>query len=147
MRLPAGSRVRLLLLPAGAAGSLSIGATVIWSTEAPGWRHGLAFATADAGRAAAWFDELIAGTTRILHLDRGPDRIGPGDRIYVARAPQEPTTSEEALVLRLASARVSMAELCAAFGARWSRIPRALLSLLDRGLVAIEREGTGATGR
>jgi hypothetical protein len=69
MHLPAGSRVRLLLLPAAAAGLLSIDARVIWSTEAPGWRHGLAFAAADAGRAAAWFDELVAGSLSLL--DRG----------------------------------------------------------------------------
>lgn len=64
MRLPTGTRVRLLLLPAGGAGPLSIAATVIWG-KAPGWRHGLAFAAADAGRAAAWFDELVAGSNSL----------------------------------------------------------------------------------
>jgi hypothetical protein len=64
MRLSTGTRVRLLLLPAGSAGPLSVGATVIWG-KAPGLRHGLVFDAVDAGRAAAWFAALAAGITRL----------------------------------------------------------------------------------
>jgi hypothetical protein len=63
MRLSTGTRVRLLLLPGGGAGPLSIGATVIWG-KAHGC-HGLVFDALDAGRAAAWFNELIASNTRL----------------------------------------------------------------------------------
>jgi hypothetical protein len=63
MRLRTGTRVRLLLLPAAGAGPLSVGATVIWG-KAHGGLHGLVFDAVDAGRAAAWFDQLVAGITR-----------------------------------------------------------------------------------
>jgi hypothetical protein len=64
MRLRTGTRVRLLLLPEGGAGPLSVGATVTWG-KAPGGLHGLVFDAVDAGAAAAWFEQLVAGTTRI----------------------------------------------------------------------------------
>jgi hypothetical protein len=64
MRLRTGTRVRLLLLPEGGAGPLSVGATVIWG-NAPGGLHGLVFDAVDAGAAAAWFDELVAGNTSL----------------------------------------------------------------------------------
>jgi hypothetical protein len=64
MRLSTGTRIRMLLLPAGGAGPLSIGATVIWG-KAPGGLHGLVFDAVDAERAAAWFNELVAGITRL----------------------------------------------------------------------------------
>lgn len=70
MRLPTGAHVRLLLLPAGGAGPLSVGATVIWG-KAPGRLHGLVFDAVDAGRAGIWFDELVAGITRLEHEAAG----------------------------------------------------------------------------
>jgi hypothetical protein len=63
MRLRTGTRVRMLLLPAGGAGPLSVGATVIWG-KTPGGRHGLVFDAVDAEAATAWFDQLAAGITR-----------------------------------------------------------------------------------
>ena len=70
MRLPTGTSVRLLLLPGGVVGPLSVGATVIWG-KAPGRLHGLVFDAVDAGRAATWFDELVAGITRLDHEATG----------------------------------------------------------------------------
>jgi hypothetical protein len=64
MRLRTGTRVRLLLLPAGGAGPLSVGATVIWG-KAPGGLHGMVFDAVDAGAAAVWFDQLAAGITSV----------------------------------------------------------------------------------
>jgi hypothetical protein len=64
MRLRTGTRVRLLLLPGGGAGPLSVGATVTWG-KAPGGLHGLVFDAVDAGAAATWFEQLVAGITRL----------------------------------------------------------------------------------
>jgi hypothetical protein len=143
LRLLTGTRVRLLLVVDGAAGSLSVDATVVWRQDGPARRHGVAFDAAAAARTAAWFDEMVEHHTALLHLDRVPDRIGFGERVYLARSPLEPPTAEEALVLRFACAGASVAELRAALGARWSRVQRALYALLNSGVVAIERGGAG----
>jgi len=146
VRILTGTHLRLLLVSGGATGSLSVGATVAWRQDGPAWRHGMTFAAADADRAAAWFDKVVEGHTALLHRDRVPDQIQVGDRVYVARTPVDPPSAEEALVLRFACPRASVADLRAALGARWSRAQRALYALLNSGVVAIERGGTGGPG-
>jgi hypothetical protein len=142
MRFLTGTRLRLLLVPAGGAtGSLAVGARVVWRRELPAWSYGLAFAGADWARAAEWFDEVVSVNTGLLHFDLVPDQIQLEDRVYVARAPRSPPSVDEAQVLRMACRRASVADLRLALGSRWSRAQRALFALLSSGVLAIDRAG------
>jgi len=142
LRLATGSRLSLHLIGNETTAALSVGARVVWRWDDPAWRHGLAFAADASSRAGSWFDEVVRTHPGLLDVDRVPDRIGLGCRIYVARAPREVLSVEEAAVLRLARDRPSVADLHLALGHCWSGAQRALYSLLHRGLVALEPGGS-----
>jgi len=146
LRLLTGTRLKLLLRPAGDAPSLSIDARVVWRRDEPRWRHGLAFIEDGFHRSERWFDQVVQCRPELLELDRVPDQVRLHDRIYIARAPLEPPSVEEALLLRLAIARPTIADLRVALGTCWSRAQRALFSLLNSGVVALEQGGPEAPG-
>ena len=145
LRLLTGTRLQLQLRPVGAAASLSVDAKVVWRRDAPRWLHGLAFIDDGFQRAESWFDEVVSGHADLLELDRVPDQVRLGDRVYLARAPLGPPSSlEEATLLRLAAARPTVGDLRLVLGACWSRAQRSLFSLLNSGVVALEGQRQGA---
>jgi hypothetical protein len=138
LRLLTGTPLRVVLIEAGVPALLSVGGVVVWRQDAAGWRYGVAFAEEDADRAMAWFDDVAGRHAALLEHDRVPDRVRLADRVSLARPAQGPLTREEALLVGLAGSSPTVADLRLALGHSWSRAQRALFSLLNRGVVALE---------
>jgi hypothetical protein len=138
LRLLTGTPLRVVIIEAGASAMLSVGGVVVWRQDAAGWRYGVAFAEEDAHLAEAWFDDVAARHAVLLEHDRVPDRVRLVDRVTLAKPAQGSLTPDEALLVRLAGSSPTVADLRLALGHCWSRAQRALFSLLNRGVVALE---------
>ena len=138
--LAKGLWIKLQLTCPDAGGALALGAVVVWEEPGPPWRHGVSFAAADRGRAEAWFDELAAHHSDLLHLIRVPDRLALKAHLYVTEAPATapPLGEEEQVVLRLACEGPTLAQLQRSLAPEWSRAQRALFALLGRGALTLD---------
>jgi hypothetical protein len=139
------AHVRLHLACAGTPDPLSVGAVVVWSELGPPCRHGLDFDEEDRPRAEAWFDDLAAGHSELLHDVRVPDRLRLDARLYVTQAPEAPPRlgDEETVVLRFACGHPTLAQLQRVLGPDWSRAQRALFALIGRGTITLDAAEAG----
>jgi PilZ domain len=143
LRIEPNTKVRLALDASGAAATLRVEARVVWSAANGAWHHGLSYDVSDRPSADGWFDAIAAARPELLFFDRVPDRVPIAARVYVATPQPGPVSDEEAAVLRLACAQVTVAELRERLGVDWSRAQRALFALLTRGVITLDPSEAG----
>ncbi len=144
-RLATGGRVGLALACHGAAGPLQVEGRIVWCEGEGPWRHGVVFGAGDVPRAEAWFDDLAAAHSELLHQLRVPDRLDLGARLFVTDAPPAAPRlgDEEVVVLRYACGGPTVAQLQRVLGPDWSRAQRALFNLLGRGTITLDEAEAG----
>lgn len=144
-RLPRGSQVVLRLACEGVLASLVVDGQVVWSEAEPPHRHGIVFSPGAVPRAEAWFDEVAANHSELLHQLRVPDRLQLGARLFVTPAPEAAPRlgDEESVVLRYACGQPTVAQLQRVLGPDWSRAQKALFHLLGRGTLTLDEAEAG----
>jgi PilZ domain-containing protein len=144
-RLARGSHVVLRLACEGVLASLVVDGQIVWCEEDEPFRHGVVFAPGAVPRAEAWFDEVAAHHSELLHQVRVPDRLHLGARLFVTPAPEAAPRlgDEEAVVLRYACGQPTVAQLQRVLGPDWSRAQKALFNLLGRGTLTLDEAEAG----
>jgi hypothetical protein len=140
--LRSGQPVRLQITSPRLRRVLQATGRVAWSRAGRPWTYGVAFDEVIRSASHPWFDQLVEEDPELLLCDATPDRLGGSTSVYLGALPAAGApalSSEEVEVLRRVGDGATLGALQARLSASWPRSRRAVLALLSRHALTVDR--------